>query len=221
MRFYFPKTSQFTSQFPTLNIQKLRLFRLKCKKRANLSPFLPKFALSGWGSWIRKVRNSDCSPQAQSRHQRMTESEPVMYTQKCPQNEQKTLKITRFLPLSNFFSPITPQSFDFNTKFLPLDYHIKLSFYHPKIAMHLHSLSWRLLFLNRRHHLIFPTCLAPNKTRGFLVGDFFHVIKRCVIFLSILTPPFVTRVYHKFKTMSIKNHIIGTKKRLLFTNSSF
>ena len=31
----------------------------------------------GWGSWIRKERNSDCSPQAQSRQQRMTESEEV------------------------------------------------------------------------------------------------------------------------------------------------
>ena len=33
------------------------------------------YSACGWGSWIRKERNSDCSPQAQSRQQRMTESE--------------------------------------------------------------------------------------------------------------------------------------------------
>ena len=35
------------------------------------------YSAYGWGSWIRKERNSDCSPQAQSRQQRMTESEEV------------------------------------------------------------------------------------------------------------------------------------------------
>ena len=59
------------------------------------------YGIAGWGSWIRKERNSDCSPQAQSaasrkrepsagqrsaraRQQRMTESEANWLLKKQP-----------------------------------------------------------------------------------------------------------------------------------------
>ena len=99
----------FPIYFPIPNIEhsKTVSFSAKMQKKSKSEPvFAQNLPFLAGGSWIRKVRNSDCSPQAQSRHQRMTESEPVMYTQKCPQNEQKTLKIACF----SHFSISSPQS---------------------------------------------------------------------------------------------------------------
>ena len=55
------------------------------KNNPNVFLITKRFELfqNGW-SWIRKARNSDCSPKAQSRHQRMTESEANQDSEKQP-----------------------------------------------------------------------------------------------------------------------------------------
>ena len=51
----------------------------------------------------------------------MTESESVAIPRKLPKNGQITHKNACFLPLFDFFSPITPQSFDLKNKLVSLD----------------------------------------------------------------------------------------------------
>ena len=65
------------TNYPTISCikvseQKIRHYILRIYLQYNT-----KYSACGWGSWIHKERNSDCSPQAQSRQQRMTESEEV------------------------------------------------------------------------------------------------------------------------------------------------
>ena len=63
---------------------------------------------NGWGSWIRKERNSDCSPQAQSRQQRMTESEANCHFKKVPFLPDFSPKIAVFCTFSETISPFFP-----------------------------------------------------------------------------------------------------------------
>ena len=72
--------------------------------------------MAGGGSWIRKERNSDCSPQAQSRQQRMTESEEGSFIHILHKYVILSLFLAHFLYLCNFLytyptnlPTITPQ----------------------------------------------------------------------------------------------------------------
>ena len=66
------------------------------------------YSAYGWGSWIRKERNSDCSPQAQSRQQRMTESEANCCFKKVPYFADFSPKTTVFCTFSETISPFFP-----------------------------------------------------------------------------------------------------------------
>ena len=48
---------------------------------------------------------------------------PLQSPRKLPENGQKTHKNACFLPFFDFFSPITPQSFNLKKALIPLDCH--------------------------------------------------------------------------------------------------
>ena len=86
---FVPKNFQKSSNFSSFTSLTLIKQKIKIPYIVSINTRNTIYGILGWGSWIRKVRNSDCSPQAQSRHQRMTESEvgflrknPLFYSSK-------------------------------------------------------------------------------------------------------------------------------------------
>ena len=80
-----------------------------------------------WGSRIHKERNSDCPPQAQSRQQRMTESEANWFLEKTSFFARFWAKNHRFLRFSSKSFPNFPQSYIHKQLYYIEQYAAKLS----------------------------------------------------------------------------------------------